>query len=983
MTIAPALVAAGTSRVHRSAFKLLEFALSLMRLLKFMLSLLPMGHEDSSLVVSPYAGNIPMEQAPQVDDADCVRLTVGSLNPGRSGLANIGNNTLLEWRLWAIVGAAKARDIQILVLPGARFPLGALLPQNLGYCFLGPRSSKWDTVGILCAEEVEPLLVPLDDFSTNRVLWLSCADKQGGGGHSFLLCGFYAAPGGDLETWTHIITSYKEVQRTFPGCPIVLAGDGNAHLKDIVHHELSCSCLHCRQSSKDATIEAMILEAGLKVLNPDRPTHCSGTIIDLVLVPRGTDGAVTVEPDFVGGSDHNLLFLQTSFTCTTSVGTGVGRISWLTSDLWDQSIDFIEELVMELRTGIEEIIVDATARPQQLGGQTSKKLRRGLIDAAAWARDVLIVLVGHLSGLVRVQAGSRRTKGNAGISGFHEADRLAQRKAVDKYVHLLQSNPQAAEQFLAKFFTRADNFEVHLLDDNGFPLSDAGMLSHLVEDMMGRANNSFPQDQDFLEYCRSCVADFRRTGQDQSLGHLEYGSYSMSDLVDCLVKINKSKKCLKVSFAVILSPNQEMRKLTLALANLSLHVGLTSSFWSLRQFAHIRKSGPKTVRSIKCLRPVSLVCDMAHVIDALWIQRNRQRLEMFAGPCQLGGVSSAILTVLALLLLAQARHHFGLATFLITLDLKWAFDVAPLDCMRLACIQAKIDFQSWLILDDILATDQQCVQLHGLLSSVFILGCGTAQGRRFSVHVFNSMLKWLADAVQAQVPHGVCLTVPEGLSNAMRLSLTDSAPIDWVSRASSPNVIQHAISFVQERLTLSPGFSSKLEITEVLTSLNKHADRAALVESLGEYRFHCFQYVDDAVVPCASQGDVAAIVNRDPTSAASIYAAKTKSKFHYGAAKTCCLPVLDCPEVLPEGLDCDVVMRSRFWVFFLIVNFLFYLCYTGCSKEVGTRLWLSFTQQNLVVFRCQCWLPKLKFALSAKSCIWLLSFVWRKGFTTN
>eukprot|EP00438_Fugacium_kawagutii_P022998 Skav216831 [mRNA] locus=scaffold2314:154251:166537:+ [translate_table: standard] len=235
MTIAPALVAAGTSRVHRSAFKLLEFALSLMRLLKFMLSLLPMRHEDSSLVVSPYAGNIPMEQAPQVDDADCVRLTVGSLNPGRSGLANIGNNALLEWRLWAIVGAAKARDIQILVLPGARFPLGA----------------------------------------------------------------------------------------------------------------------------------------------------------------------------------------------------------------------------------------------------------RGLIDAAAWARDVLIVLVGHLSGLVHVQAGSRRTKGNAGISGFHEADRLAQRKAVDKYVHQLQSNPQAAEQFLAKFFTRADNFEVHLLDDNGFPLSDAGMLSHLVADMMG------------------------------------------------------------------------------------------------------------------------------------------------------------------------------------------------------------------------------------------------------------------------------------------------------------------------------------------------------------------------------------------------------------------------------------------------------------------------------------------------------------------
>lgn len=461
VTNAPSLVAAGSPRVHRSATKLLEFAVGLMRLLKFMLSFLPMTHEASSLVVSPFAGNIPLEQALAGEDEDKVFLAIGALNPGRSGLANIGNNALLEWRLWAIVGAAKARDIQIMVLPGARFPLGALLPQNLGFCFLGPRSSKWDTVGILCTEEVEPLLVPLDDFSTDRVLWLSCAAKQGGNGHSFLLCGFYAAPGGDLKTWSHIITSYHEVQRAFPGCPIVLAGDGNVHLQSIVHHELSCSCLHCKQYSNDATIEAMISQAGLRVLNPDCPTHCSGTIIDVILVPRGSGGAVTAEPDFIGESDHKLLFLRTSFTCKTSIGAGFGRISWLISDLWDQGIEFIEDLITELRTAVEEIIMDSVARPQQLGGQISKKLRRGFIDAAAWARDVLIVLVGHLNSLVRVQAGSRRPMGNAQVSQFHETERFAQRKAVDKYVHLLQNNPLAAEQFLAKYFARSDAFEVH------------------------------------------------------------------------------------------------------------------------------------------------------------------------------------------------------------------------------------------------------------------------------------------------------------------------------------------------------------------------------------------------------------------------------------------------------------------------------------------------------------------------------------------
>ena len=30
---------------------------------------------------------------------------------------------------------------------------------------------------------------------------------------------------------------------------------------------------------------------------------------------------------------------------------------------------------------------------------------------------------------------------------------------------------------------------------------------------------------------------------------------------------------------------------------------------------------------------------------------------------------------------------------------------------------------------------------------------------------------------------------------------------------------------------------------------------------------------------------------------------KTKSTFHYGAAKMCCLPLPDCPQILEEGVD--------------------------------------------------------------------------------
>lgn len=67
-------------------------------------------------------------------------------------------------------------------------------------------------------------------------------------GRSFLLCGFYAAPGGELDTWSWIIKIFHEVRKKFPGCSIVLAGDANVHLRSVVQHKPSCACVHCKQS---------------------------------------------------------------------------------------------------------------------------------------------------------------------------------------------------------------------------------------------------------------------------------------------------------------------------------------------------------------------------------------------------------------------------------------------------------------------------------------------------------------------------------------------------------------------------------------------------------------------------------------------------------------------------------------------------------------------------------------------------------------
>eukprot|EP00959_Pyramimonas_sp_CCMP1952_P102589 2145900-Pyramimonas_sp.AAC.1 len=51
-----------------------------------------------------------------------------------------------------------------------------------------------------------------------------------------------------------------------------------------------------------------------------------------------------------------------------------------------------------------------------------------------------------------------------------------------------------------------------------------------------------------------------------------------------------------------------------------------------------------------------------------------------------------------------------------------------------------------------MSSDAQYIALRGQVSSIFSLGGGTAQGRRFSAGVFNAQRKWLAEEVYRVLP---------------------------------------------------------------------------------------------------------------------------------------------------------------------------------------------------------------------------------------
>ena len=52
------------------------------------------------------------------------------------------------------------------------------------------------------------------------------------------------------------------------------------------------------------------------------------------------------------------------------------------------------------------------------------------------------------------------------------------------------------------------------------------------------------------------------------------------------------------------------------------------------------------------------------------------------------------------------------------------------------------------------------VQFYGLLSPIFVLGYGIAQGRRFNEYGFKSLLSWLRDEIRHVCPHGVAACLP-------------------------------------------------------------------------------------------------------------------------------------------------------------------------------------------------------------------------------
>ena len=137
--------------------------------------------------------------------------------------------------------------------------------------------------------------------------------------------------------------------------------------------------------------------------------------------------------------------------------------------------------------------------------------------------------------------------------------------------------------------------------------------------------------------------------------HTIFAAWELDQVIS---KLKGGSSSLFGSYSSIKATCSGGRHLLLVLVNLIWAFQVLPALSVAREFIPIRKKEPTVVRSISCLRPISMASDLAGVVDGLWLLRVGGKLQQFWGPAQSGGVHEALSLVVGLLLLCQLQQLF-------------------------------------------------------------------------------------------------------------------------------------------------------------------------------------------------------------------------------------------------------------------------------------------------------------------------------------
>ena len=108
---------------------------------------------------------------------------------------------------------------------------------------------------------------------------------------------------------------------------------------------------------------------------------------------------------------------------------GLVRVRWAEDGDWHGGLESVADVLHRLASAAESFVGAPAYMPQSLAGAVSRKVRRRLLDAAAWCRNVVYTLVGLSMHAVHGSAGTNGATGKKKRYEHRNADTEAEYKA--------------------------------------------------------------------------------------------------------------------------------------------------------------------------------------------------------------------------------------------------------------------------------------------------------------------------------------------------------------------------------------------------------------------------------------------------------------------------------------------------------------------------------------------------------------------------
>ena len=598
------------------------------------------------------------------------------------------------------------------------------------------------------------------------------------------LCTFYAPDTGRglparADFWTRLQASLVAVRERVPLADLVLAGDGNTWLPELMPGHAP---------SRDAAVVQAFLQANRLTLAPtaNMPTHRRGTVLDWI----ATSANVAVHNVAV----HNLRHCSCPrrIPCAPLLGSDHFALTFSISKPWSQPrptaprwpnrVDWaaaVHRAMPDIGAWHDDVL-----RCLALPAPASQGARRATLDILSAALVTTLWTAAEarlprpgppkppqpdwwsdecLDALLRRNAAfrTRRRSPSADAELAFRSARNQFHRVVRRAKHLFwrrwlsdidttrSRNPREAARRVRRRFSHLPCAAPADISGEETDLASSAPLAAWRNHFSNVSQNDLPHyDRRHYHRIRRRVARLRR----EAASHV--GSFdSPFTEPELLAALRELRHCSApgtdgLPYEVWTVRDSRWHHALLSFLELVRTWATVPTVWREGIVVPIHKSG--STRDPSNYRPITLLTSLTKLFERLVLRRIGPALNPILDPAQAGFRWGA--DVQAYALAETLRFRGSQRTWAAFVDVRKAYDIAWRDAALARLHRAGVQGRIWLLLDDLCASPSSQVRIDGCFSASWENAEGVRQGSVLSPLLFNVLFNGVAAAVRRACP---------------------------------------------------------------------------------------------------------------------------------------------------------------------------------------------------------------------------------------